>query len=109
MPTKNSATTRMLFKKQLAKFMSARFVNDEKTLETAFTHNAAPARFLARTGFPMRAITALQTVKAGPLLKFLTKVILGNNTLAYTIVQAWTDERNLYLISAEEWSRLSKQ
>ena len=57
----------------------------------------------------MRAITVLQTVKAGSLLEFLTKVILENNTLAYTIVQAWTDERNLYLVSAEEWGRLSKQ
>jgi hypothetical protein len=57
----------------------------------------------------MRTLTILQTVKAGSLLKFLTTVILGNNTLAYTIVQAWMDKRNLYLISAEEWSRLSKQ
>jgi hypothetical protein len=109
MPTKNSATARMLFKNRLVKFMSARFVDNDKTLVTAFTHNAAPARFLARIGFPMRAITVLQTVKADSLLKFLTTVILRNNTLAYNIVQAWMDERNLYLISAEEWSRLSKQ
>ena len=109
MPTKNYATARMLFKNRLVKFMSARFVDDDKTLVTAFTQNAAPARFLARIGFPMRAITVLQTVKADSLLKFLTTVILGNNTLAYTIVQAWMDKRNLYLISAEEWSRLSKQ
>ena len=109
MPTKNSATARMLFKNRLVKFKSARFVDVDKTLVTAFTHNAAPARFLAQIGFSMRAITLLQTVKADSLLKFLTTVILGNNTLAYTIVQAWMDKRNLYLISAEEWSRLSKQ
>ena len=109
MPTKNSATARMLFKNRLVKFKYARFVDGDKTVGAAFTHNAAPARFLARIGFPMRAITVLQTVKADSLLKFLTTVILGNNTLAYTIVQAWMDKRNLYLISAEEWSRLSKQ
>ena len=109
MPTKNYATARMLFKNRLVKFMSARFVDDDKSLVAAFTHNLAPARFLARIGFPMRAITLLQTVKEDSLLKFLTKVIIRNNTLAYNIVQAWMDERNLYLISAEEWSRLSKQ
>ena len=109
MPTKNSATARMLFKNRPVKFKSAKFVDVDKTLVTAFTHNAAPARFLARIAFPMRAITVLQTVKADSLLKFLTTVILRNNTLAYTIVQAWMEERNLYLISAEEWNHLSKQ
>ena len=109
MPTKNSATARMLFKNRLFELKFAKFARVDETLVTAFAHNAAPARFLARIGFPIRAITVLQTVKADSLLKFLTKVILRNNTLAYTIVQAWMDERNLYLISAEEWSRLSKQ
>ncbi|HAE59537.1 MAG TPA: hypothetical protein DCG54_08525 [Anaerolineae bacterium] len=109
MPTKNSTTARMLFKNRLVKFKSARFVDGDKTVVAAFTHNTASVWFLARIGFPMRALTILQTVKAGSLLKFLTTVILRNNTLAYNIVQAWMDERNLYLISAQEWSRLSKQ
>ena len=109
MPTKNSATARMLFKNRLVKFKSARFVDGDKTVMAAFTHNTASAWFLARIGFPMRAITIPQTVKAGSLLQFLTTVILENNILAYTIVQAWMDKRNLYLISAEEWGRLSKQ
>jgi len=99
----------MLFKNRLVKFKSARFVDVDKTLVTAFTHNAAPARFLARIGFSMRALTVLQTVKAGSLLQFLTTVILANKTLAYNIVQAWMAERNYYFISAEEWNRLSKQ
>ena len=108
MPTKNSATARKLFKNRLVKFMFARFVDDDKTLVTAFTHNAAPTRFLARIGFPIRAITVLQTVKADSLQKFLTSVILSNKTLAYNIVHAWMAEQNYYIISAEQWSRLNK-
>ncbi|PKN94688.1 MAG: hypothetical protein CVU44_02440 [Chloroflexi bacterium HGW-Chloroflexi-6] len=109
MPTKNSAAARMLLKNRFVKFKSARFVDDDKTSVTAFTHKPAPARLLAQIGFSTRTIATLQTVKADSLLKFLTTVILRNNTLAYTIVQAWMDKRNLYLISGEEWSRLNKQ
>ena len=109
MPTKNSATARMLFKNRPVKFKSAKFVDVDKTLVTAFTHNAAPARFLARIAFPMRAITVLQTVKTASLLQFLTAVILVNKTLAYNIVHAWMAEQNYYFISAEQWSRLNEE
>ncbi|MBS4059868.1 MAG: hypothetical protein KG029_05675 [Bacteroidetes bacterium] len=74
----------------------------DETLETVLAHNAAPARFLARIGFPMRAIAILQTVKTDSLLKFLTRIILKNNILAYAIVQAWMEERDLYFISADQ-------
>ncbi|PKN92896.1 MAG: hypothetical protein CVU44_12765 [Chloroflexi bacterium HGW-Chloroflexi-6] len=109
MPTKNSAAARTLLKNRLFELKFARFARVDETMVAAFAHNAAPARFLARIGFPMRAITLLQTVKAGSLLQFLTTVILANKTLAYNIVHAWMAERSLYLISTEEWSRLSKQ
>jgi hypothetical protein len=75
----------------------------------AFTRNTEPTRFLARTGFPMRALTVLQTVKADSLLKFLTTVILVNKMLAYNIVHAWMAERNCYFISAEQWSCLNEE
>jgi hypothetical protein len=79
----------------------ARLMEVGETVETLLTYNAAPARFLARIGFPIRALAILQTVKTVSLLKFLTRVILKNNLLAYTIVQAWMEERNMYLVSAE--------
>jgi hypothetical protein len=83
-------------------------VDNDKTLVTAFTHNAAPARFLAGIGFSKRALAVLQTVKTDSLQKFLTSIILSNKTLAYNIVHAWMAEQNYYIISAEQWSRLNK-
>jgi hypothetical protein len=102
MPNKNSTTAQILFKNRLIKYKFARLMEVEETLETVLVHNAAPARFLARIGFPMRAIAILQTVKTDSLLKFLTRIILKNNILAYAIVQAWMEERDLYFMSAEQ-------
>lgn len=102
MPNKNPATVRILFKNRLMKHKFARLMEVDETLETLHTYNAAPARFLARLGFPMRAIAILQTVKTDSLIKFLTKVILKNNMLAYAIVQAWMEERDLYFLSTEQ-------
>jgi hypothetical protein len=102
MPNKTSTTAQILFKNRLIKYKFARLMEVEETLETVLVHNAAPARFLARIGFPMRAIAILQTVKTDSLLKFLTRIILKNNILAYAIVQAWMEERDLYFISAEQ-------
>jgi hypothetical protein len=102
MPNKNPTTARILFKNRLIKYKFARLMEIDETLETVLAQNAAPARFLARIGFPMRAIAILQTVKTDSLLKFLTRIILKNNILAYAIVQAWMEERDLYFISAEQ-------
>jgi hypothetical protein len=102
MPNNNSTTARILFKNRLIKYKFARLVDVDETLETVFAHDAAPARFLARVGFPIRAIAILQTVKTDSLLKFSTRIILKNNILAYAIVQAWMEERDLYFISADQ-------
>jgi hypothetical protein len=72
-----------------------------------FSHAAASAR--ARIGTLTRARAILKTVQAASSLEFLTRTILKNNALSYSIVQAWMAERNLYLISDENWRRLNNQ
>jgi hypothetical protein len=99
----------MLLQLRSANSKFARSLDIHKIAVPGFACNPAQARSLARIGTLTRALAILQTAQAASSLELLTRTILKNNALAYSIVQAWMAERNLYFIPDESWKRLDNQ